>query len=147
VTHCTCSGPCFNSVVHHQISRMRLASAHQAGSNDQTKKGWTHRVHPHFKIVVLAAQTERLNRFRVAVFCRDLQVIKKLPATSHHLQQPTARGVVFRVFRQMLCQVIDTSRQQRDLHIGAAGVLLMQLEGVKGGCCNFAHGFVSSPPW
>ena len=41
----------------------------------------------------------------------------------------------------MLRQMVDALRQQGDLDVGTASVLLMQFEGIKGGGLGFAHGF------
>lgn len=95
-----------------------------------------------WKVYRLAAETEGLDRLRVAIFSRELQVVEKLAATSNELQQPTTRAVVLGVLFQMTCDVIDTLRQDRDLNVGAAGVFVVKFK-AGGGGGDFAHGKIS----
>jgi hypothetical protein len=45
-----------------------------------------------------------------------------------HFQKPAARGVIFGVTFQVLGQLRDPAREQRDLNVCAPSVLPMQLE-------------------
>jgi len=128
-----------------QRSHIRWNAPRQSGhprGHGLKKKGWTQRVHPFVENGGLAAQAQRLDCFGVAVFSGDLQVIEELPAAGDHLEQAAAGGVIFGMTRQMLRQMVDTLREQGDLYVGTASVLLVQLEGIKGGGLDFAHVFV-----
>jgi len=46
----------------------------------------------------------------------------------HHFKEAATRRVVFGMAFQVFGQLPDPASQQRDLHIGAAGVLSVQLE-------------------
>src|SRR5262249_15517188 len=56
------------------------------------------------------------------------QIIEQAPALGHHFEQPAARRMVLGVALQVFGQLPDPARQQRDLNVGAAGVLPVQLE-------------------
>lgn len=88
---------------------------------------------------LLAAQAQALEELQVALIGRELQVIKKLPAACNHPKKAATCGVVLRMDRQVLRQFVNTGRQDRDLHVGAAGVFFVQFE-FFGACGSFAHG-------
>jgi hypothetical protein len=67
------------------------------------------------------------DRFITLAF-RAIQVIEQAAAFRDHFQKATPRRMVLRVGLKVFGQLRDPFRQQRDLHIGAAGILLMQLE-------------------
>ncbi len=103
---------------------------------------------PFFKrLLALATQAERLNGILIALFCSHFEVIQKFPATRHHFQQTTPRGVILRVGVEVLGQVIDALRKQGDLDVGTSGVLFVQFKSADGGGLGFAHGIKVSPPW
>jgi hypothetical protein len=92
-----------------------------------------------WKIWELAAETEGLDRLRVAIHSRKLQVIQKLAATCDKLEETTARAMIFGILFQMASDMIDTLRQDRDLNIGATGVFVVEFE-AGGNSGDFAHG-------
>ena len=80
----------------------------------------------------LLAQLELFGDRLVAVKVGILQVVQQTASLTNHHQQPTARPMIFDILLQMLGQVIDPLRQQRNLHVGRAGIALMELEVVDG---------------
>ena len=56
------------------------------------------------------------------------QVIEQPPPLAYHFQQPAPRAVVLHVFLQVLRQLVDPSRQQRNLHVRRPGVALVDAE-------------------
>ena len=64
----------------------------------------------------LAAQSETRNDFLIALRSGVFQIIEKLAALIDHLQQPAALSVVTLVSGEMLAQIINACREQRDLH-------------------------------
>src|SRR5690606_23351378 len=54
-----------------------------------------------------------------------LHVVEKAAALTHHLQQATARMVVLRVTLEMFGEVGDALGEDRDLHLGGAGVAVL----------------------
>jgi hypothetical protein len=60
-----------------------------------------------------------------AVFAR--QVFEQLIATAHQLEQPTSRGMVLLMGIEMLTKRVDSLGDQRDLHFGRTGILLVDL--------------------
>ena len=96
--------------------------------------------------VGLAAQTEGLDRLRVAIGGRQLEVIKQLAAAGDHAEEATAGAVILGIGGQMGREMIDALRQNRDLDIGASGVFVVDFE-VGGGSGDFAHGvFIGGVP-
>ena len=77
---------------------------------------------------LLLPQIQFVDQLLVAFGLGPAQVIEQAPALGHHLKEASARGVVFGVAFQVFGELPDPARQQRDLHIGAAGVLPVQLE-------------------
>jgi hypothetical protein len=53
-----------------------------------------------------------------------LQVLQQPATAADELQQAAARVVVFRVAAQVLRQLVDAGREQRDLHLRRAGVAI-----------------------
>jgi hypothetical protein len=76
----------------------------------------------------LFPQIQFVDQLLVAFGLGPAQIIEQAPALGHHLKEASARGVVFGVAFQVFGQLPDSARQQRDLHIGAARVLPVQLE-------------------
>ena len=74
------------------------------------------------------AQLELFRNRLITAHIRILQVIQQPTSLTDHHQQPAARTVIFLVLLQMFGQVIDPLREQRDLHVSRAGILLMQLK-------------------
>jgi hypothetical protein len=66
---------------------------------------------------ILVAQFQFLGDRLVTLFVLALQIIQKPPALADHHEQPAARAVVLLVHLQMLGQMINPLRQQRNLNI------------------------------
>src|ERR1051325_10161079 len=72
----------------------------------------------------LPPQAELLDQVSVALEVTLLQVLQEAATPADELEQASARMVVFRVSSEMLGELVDASREERDLHVGRAGVLL-----------------------
>src|SRR4030095_4723274 len=83
-------------------------------------------------LLVLLTQTERLDYIRVALVRGTFQIIEQAAAASHQHEKTAARGVILYVALQMLGKLVDARRKNRDLHIGAASVLRVQAQRIKG---------------
>src|SRR5690606_26617225 len=70
----------------------------------------------------LAAQTQALDQLTVAVDVLLLHVLEKAAAPADHQQQAAAAVVVVLVRLEVLGELGDAVRQQRDLHVGRPGV-------------------------
>ena len=86
------------------------------------------------------AQPKVLDQGAVASRVGALQVLEEPAPAAHHLEQPAATVVIVLVVVEMAAQVVDPSRQERNLHLRAAGagaVVLVSgddLAFVDGGC-------------
>jgi hypothetical protein len=76
----------------------------------------------------LFSQVQFIDQLLVALGFGPAQIIKQAPALGHHFEEAATRGVILGVALQVFGQLPDPACQQRDLHIGAAGVLPVQLE-------------------
>lgn len=92
----------------------------------------------------LAAEAEALKELQIALVGCQLEVIKQLTTAGNHLQKTAACAVVFAVHGQVLGKFVDACRQDSDLHIGAAGVFVVQFEFLGAGS-SFAHGLCRKP--
>ena len=86
---------------------------------------------------VLVPKLELLCDGLISADVRIVQVIEQAAALADHHQQSAARTVIFGVALQVSGEVIDALGQQGNLHVGRAGVLLVQLELLDG----FRFGF------
>ena len=86
---------------------------------------------------MLVAQLQLLGYRLVALQILVLQIIQQRPALADHHQQPAARAMVFFIALQMLRQMVDAMRQQRDLYIGRTGVAVMGLKLLNRLCFRF----------
>ena len=86
---------------------------------------------------LLVAQFQLFRNGLVAAQILALQIIQQAPALADHHQQPAARAVIFFVGLQMLRQMIDALRQQRDLHVRRTGVSVMCLKLLYRLCFGF----------
>lgn len=75
----------------------------------------------------LFAKLELLSERLVAAQISALEIIKQPTALTDHDQETTARAVIFLIGLEMLSQMVDALGEQRDLHVGGAGVLSVQL--------------------
>jgi len=87
---------------------------------------------------LLAAQTERGQDLLITLVVGAGKVIEEFAAARHHAEETAARGNILLVGREVAGQVIDTTGEERDLHIGAARITVMKLE-TSGGVVGFAH--------
>ena len=71
-----------------------------------------------------STQAESLHDRAVALDIGLLEVVEQTATLTHEQQQPTTAVVVVLVALQVLGQVGDAVRQQRDLHLRGAGVTL-----------------------
>ena len=78
--------------------------------------------------MALAAQAELADQRAVALEILLLEVVQEAPAAADEHQQAAARVVVVLVLAQVLGEVVDAARQQRDLDLGGAGVALVLAE-------------------
>src|SRR5262245_35415696 len=69
-----------------------------------------------------AANAELLDQMLVAALVGALEIIEQLATLRDELEQAAPRVVVFHVRLEMLREVVDAFRQDRDLHLGGAGV-------------------------
>src|SRR5690606_12421611 len=70
----------------------------------------------------LSAQAEPLDERAVALDVDAAQVTEEAATLTDEEQQTTTAVVVVLVLLEVLGQVLDAPRQQRDLHLGGAGV-------------------------
>src|SRR5687767_5904326 len=71
---------------------------------------------------LLAAQAELLDQGLVAIGAHAPQIIEQPAALAHQLEQAAAGMVVLLVRLEVERELVDPLRQQRDLHLGGAGV-------------------------
>jgi hypothetical protein len=76
----------------------------------------------------LLPQIQLVDYLLVALAFRAVEVIEQAAALRDHLQKAAPRRMVLRVGLKVFGQLRDPFRQQRDLDVSAARVLLMQLE-------------------
>jgi hypothetical protein len=76
----------------------------------------------------LFAQLELFRDRLVTAQIGVLQVIKEAAALADHHEQSATGAVILLVALQMLGQMVDPLREQRDLHIGGTGVLRVRLK-------------------
>src|SRR6476620_4138283 len=70
-----------------------------------------------------AADAELLDDGLIALVVLAASIVEQLTAQAHHLQKATARVVVLLVRLEVLGQVIDAMRQDRDLHFRRASIV------------------------
>jgi hypothetical protein len=83
------------------------------------------------------AQLQFLGDRLVASQIGMLQIVEQAAALADHDQQATARAVIFLVGLQMVGQMVDAMREQRDLHIRRTGVFGVQLKLFNRLCLGF----------
>jgi hypothetical protein len=76
----------------------------------------------------LFPQVQLIDQLFVPFGLGPAQIIEQAPALGYHFQEAAARGVVFDMAFQVFRKLPDSACQQRDLYVGAAGVLSVQLE-------------------
>src|SRR5215208_7594794 len=73
--------------------------------------------------MALAAQAELADQRAVALEILLLEVVQEPPAAADEHQQAAARVVVVLVLAQVLGEIVDAARQERDLDLGGPGVV------------------------
>ena len=91
-----------------------------------------------FAACLLAAQTERGQDLLITLVVGAGKVIEEFATARHHAEETATRGNILLVGREVAGEVIDTTGEERDLHIGAARVTIMKLE-TSGRVVGFAH--------
>src|SRR5215831_9705860 len=99
----------------------------------------------------LPPQPQFLDQCPVPLQVVLLEIVQETAAPANQLEQPASRVMVFRMRPQVLRQLVDPLREQRDLHLGRARVCLvrpMLLNDLVFGFLREAHAspFVSSVP-
>ena len=85
----------------------------------------------------LLAEFELLGYRLVAVQVDRLEIVQQSAPLANHHQQSAARTVIFLVGLQMLGQMVDPLRKQRDLHVGGTSVLRVRLKLFNRFCLRF----------
>jgi len=75
----------------------------------------------------LAAQAELADEFVIPFDVSTLEVVEHTPSLRDHLEQPPARMVVFLVSLEVLGQLVDALREQRDLNLWRTRVAFVRL--------------------
>jgi len=70
------------------------------------------------RVILSTADTQPFNQLLVSPIVGAMQIVENLPPLRHHLEQPAARVVVFDVGLEVIGQVADPLRQERDLDFG-----------------------------
>ena len=86
---------------------------------------------------ILVAQLQFLCDRLIASQINGLQVFEQAAALADHDQQPAARAVILFVGLQMLGQMVDAMREQRDLHVRRTRVLGVRLKCFNRLCLRF----------
>ena len=76
----------------------------------------------------LLAELELLGNALITADVGRVEIIQQTPALSHHHEQSAAGTMVLFVLLQVLRQMIDPLREQRDLHIRRARVPFVELK-------------------
>src|SRR5947207_1186438 len=76
----------------------------------------------------LLANSERVDEGPVALEALLLEIVEQPAALTDDLEQPAARVVILRVGLEVLGQVVDPLRQERDLDLGRTGVAFVGRE-------------------
>jgi hypothetical protein len=76
----------------------------------------------------LLAELELFGYRLVTVQIDGLQIIQQTPALTDHHEQSTPRTMILFVLLQVIGQMVDALRQQRNLHIRRTGIPLVELK-------------------
>jgi len=82
-------------------------------------------VHPSSRKISLLLQAQFLNKCVVALLVGPLEILQMRAAVCDHLEETTARVLVFEVFLQMRGKLVDFLRQKGDLDLGRARIRIM----------------------
>jgi len=78
----------------------------------------------------LTPQPKRLHNSPISLRAFAAQVIKQPPPLAHQFQQATARVMILFMHLEVLGQVLDARRQERNLHLWRTGIILVLFEAV-----------------
>jgi hypothetical protein len=74
---------------------------------------------------LLLAQLELFGDRLVTAHVGRLEIVQQPAALADHHEQPAAGPVILQILLQVLGQVVDPLRQQRDLHVSRTGIALV----------------------
>src|SRR3954466_11368746 len=100
----------------------------------------------------LAAQTEIADQRAIPLQVLPLEVVEEAPAAAHQHQEAAAGVVVVLVLAQVVGEVVDATREHRDLDLRRTRVLLVlpeaggELRLLFGGQRHARRGTVAGPP-
>ena len=93
----------------------------------------------------LLSQTQLLNDLAVTLDVLLRQVAEEVLSVAYHLLKTSLGMEILGVLLQMLGEVVDALGEDRDLHLGRAGVALIDLIGLNEVLLGFfLHGFSPS---
>lgn len=75
--------------------------------------------------LLLLANAEFLDDVLVALGIVAFEVVEQAAALAYHHQETAAGGVILLVRLEVFRQLSDTFAEHRDLHLGAAGVVIV----------------------
>ena len=78
------------------------------------------------KSVLLLTQVQRLQNRLVTFRCRALQVVQKAAAARDHAKKAAARVVIFHMSLEVLRELVDSTCQDRNLHVRASRILIVE---------------------
>src|SRR5690242_16142522 len=93
----------------------------ESGGLSQPLPGARSNFHPPVRSE-LSAQAKLLDQGAIALEVRALQIVEHPAPAPDELQQAATRVVVLRVRPQMLGELVDAGREERDLHLRRPGV-------------------------
>jgi hypothetical protein len=107
-----------------------------SGSNLKAACGRVEKPKPQRRKILMAELQLLCNRL-IAAQVHALQVFEQTTALADHHQKPAARTVILFVGLQMLSQMVDAMREQRDLHVRRTRVLGVRLKLFNSLCLRF----------
>ncbi len=78
--------------------------------------------------IYLTCHVQILQHLLVSFWFIHLEVRKKLPAAGNFCKESTTSGIVFLVFLEVLCDLIDFFGKNTDLHLWGARIGLVRLK-------------------
>jgi hypothetical protein len=88
---------------------------------------WTHQTQ-------LFAQVQLVDHLFVTISFRFAQIIEQTSALRDHLKKAATRRMIFPIGLEVFRQMLDPTCQKCDLHVRAAGIVVVQLELLKTDC-------------
>src|SRR5690606_18915991 len=87
-----------------------------------TRHSVPHTPHSACRVAALLPDAEALDELRVPFDVLRLEIVEEPAALADELQQPAPGMMILRVRLEMFGEVGDALTEQRDLHLGGAGV-------------------------